>query len=141
MKPAIHRGYPRVFVRIGTRRCYVSVHVMVCETFHGPRPDGMQAAHENGVRIDCRASNLSWKTRAENQRDMIRHGTLRRGEQITHLVKLTAEVVHRLRAEDPAKSHVELASVYGTTPQNIGMIRAGKTWRHLPGAPVQRSTS
>lgn len=32
----------------GGSRSSTSVHVMVCETFIGPRPPGAQAAHENG---------------------------------------------------------------------------------------------
>jgi hypothetical protein len=52
------------------------IHVLVLEAFVGPRPDGMQAAHENGKAGDDRLENLSWKTPLENAADKIRHGTV-----------------------------------------------------------------
>ncbi|MFM7012619.1 MAG: HNH endonuclease signature motif containing protein [Betaproteobacteria bacterium] len=42
--------------RYGTRK----VHQMVLETFVGPKPEGMQTRHLNGVRTDNRLENLKW---------------------------------------------------------------------------------
>lgn len=36
---------------------------LVCEAFHGPRPEGLQSAHEDGNAQNDIASNLSWKRR------------------------------------------------------------------------------
>lgn len=55
-----------------TTKC---IHHAVCESFHGPRPDGQVVRHLNGDYLDNRAENLAWGTRAENGVDMVLHGT------------------------------------------------------------------
>lgn len=73
-------GYLCFSARIGAgtgrgRPTLARVHVAVCETFHGPRPPGYHAAHDNGDKSDCSAENILWKTPAENEADKVRHGT------------------------------------------------------------------
>jgi hypothetical protein len=51
------------------------VHLLVLETFVGPRPTQHEGAHENGNKCDNRLMNLAWKTRSENSYDKQRHGT------------------------------------------------------------------
>ena len=46
------------------KRC----HILMCVTFHGPRPAGYQCDHINGVVTDYSASNLQWVTKCENRR-------------------------------------------------------------------------
>jgi hypothetical protein len=54
----------------------IYVHILVCETFHGPRPEGMpHTRHLNGDHFDNRAENLRWGTQAENEADKFLHGT------------------------------------------------------------------
>lgn len=108
----------------GTRGC-VGVHVMVAETFHGPRPPGMEACHDNGDPADCRASNVRWDTKRGNMADQVRHGTIGR--------RLTAEQVAAIRAE-PDTSRNELAARFGVTPGTISHIRTGHSWSRLPDA-------
>lgn len=51
-----------------------TVHLLVCEAFHGPRPEGAVVRHLNGDYVDNRPENLRWGTWAENTADMISHG-------------------------------------------------------------------
>lgn len=64
-------GY--LVVVIGSR-CR-TVHSLILETFRGPRPDGQESLHKNGVRTNNKLSNLRYGTRAENINDSIKHGT------------------------------------------------------------------
>lgn len=52
----------------------VRVHLLVLLAFSGPRPDGLEACHNNGDPLDNRLANLRWDTRLENMRDVVRHG-------------------------------------------------------------------
>lgn len=87
--------YLRQEVSLGTgdRR---KVATIVCETFHGPRPSGYEVSHLNGDSLDNRAENVAWKTRAENERDKVAHGTSNRGAR-QHQAKLTDEDVREIR--------------------------------------------
>lgn len=60
-------GYPSVNLCRDGRSRRNSVHRLVCEAFHGAAPFGHEVAHRNGVRSDCRAENLKWATKAENE--------------------------------------------------------------------------
>lgn len=108
----------------GVRFC-VGAHHIVCETFHGPRPPGMYATHENGVPDDNRPENLSWKPPAGNTADRWRHGTDWHPQR--KLVEDDARAI-LAAADQPA---AELAVRYGVTVGTINHIRRGRTWRHL----------
>lgn len=111
-----------------TRRAREYVHVIVCETFHGPRPEGKYAAHENGTPADCRASNLRWATWHENRDDCRRHGRLNEGAR-NGRARLTDEQVRAIRAalSDGVLQRV-LATEHGISQAVISAIATGKTW-------------
>jgi hypothetical protein len=71
LKPMVPEGYARV--RLGGQ--WRSVHQLVLEAFVGPRPDGMQVCHVDGVSTNNHLENLRWGTVSENQLDRVRHGT------------------------------------------------------------------
>jgi len=64
-------GYSIVSIDAKPRK----VHVLVLETFVGPRPKGYDACHKDGSRTNNTLSNLKWATRVENMADARRHGT------------------------------------------------------------------
>src|SRR5688572_11874594 len=55
------RGRLKVAIWIDGRTTTRDVHVLVCETFHGPRPANHEAAHINGQQLDNRAENVEWR--------------------------------------------------------------------------------
>lgn len=57
----------------GQRRTHC-LHLLVAEAFHGPRPDGMWACHNNSDPRDNRPENLRWDTPAANHVDMLDAG-------------------------------------------------------------------
>lgn len=46
---------------------YCRIHVLICEAFHGPRPDGLIASHLDDNKINNVPENLKWETASENQ--------------------------------------------------------------------------
>lgn len=76
LRPAVMKksGHLQVSLSLdGVPHTYC-VHALVCETFHGPRPEGMECRHLNGDPSDNRAENLQWGTSSENHLDRVRHG-------------------------------------------------------------------
>lgn len=56
-----------------TRRFWV--HRLVLEAFVGPRPEGMEACHNDGDPMNNNVLNLRWDTKSANAQDRVRHGT------------------------------------------------------------------
>jgi hypothetical protein len=121
-------GYPRFNRYEAGKWSQHPVHAVVCETFHGPRPAGAQAAHTNGHKTDCRAVNLSWKTPAENEADKVEHDTRAWGDR-HGMHKLTEDEVRTIRAS--REQSITLARRHGVTTVTIRAIRARRTWRHI----------
>jgi hypothetical protein len=70
-------GYLSVALSTAEGKVYRYVHGLILETFVGPRPEGMESCHNNGIHTDCRAENLRWDTHSNNILDVIRHGNYR----------------------------------------------------------------
>lgn len=116
------RGLPRRF----------TVARIVCETFHGPCPDRMQAAHEDGDVLNSRADNLSWKTPKENSADRDRHGTTARGER-QGAARLTEDQVREMRTLHAAGTHSmsALAGLFGVAKGTVSWVVSRRSWAHI----------
>lgn len=69
-------GYRNVSLYDGAQgRRNARVHVLVLETFTGPRPEGQDARHLDGDPGNNALTNLKWGTKSENNLDQVRHGT------------------------------------------------------------------
>ena len=66
----IVKEYPSV--SIGRKLVYI--HKLVCEAWHGARPEGMECRHLDGNPLNSVPENLAWGTHSENMRDCITHG-------------------------------------------------------------------
>ena len=64
VKPYTHGVKYPIMRQYNAKQC----HILMCVTFHGPRPIGYECDHINGVQTDYSASNLQWVTPAENRR-------------------------------------------------------------------------
>jgi hypothetical protein len=136
LTPQPVQGYGQVALRgtghphAGGLRAMKLVHVLVLEAFCGPCPEGMEAAHWNGVRSDCRLWNLRWATRAENQADKVRHGK----------TKLTPEKVMEIR-ESLALGFPQriIAKDFGISGCAVSHIHTRKVWGHIPGSSERTS--
>lgn len=61
-----YRGYHSVGLCRGGRVKMTFVHKIVAAAFIGPKPDGTQINHKNGVKTDNRAENLEYVTPRQN---------------------------------------------------------------------------
>jgi hypothetical protein len=116
-----------------------TVHSLVTEAFLGPRPDGLEVNHKNGVRRDNRLGNLEYVTRSENMRhafDVLGRkaggGGGPRGEDhyCAKLTEVIVKEIRRLHAEGGI-SRCELARRYGVSDVSIGLVLRRKTWAHV----------
>jgi len=114
-------------VVLGRQQGSKSVHVLVCEAFHGPKPKGMECLHWNDIPSDNRASNLRWGTRSENLRDAVRTGKKQTGEK-HQFAKLKNADIPVIRSLFGTVSYAELGRRYGVNESTIRQIKDGKAW-------------
>jgi hypothetical protein len=115
-----------------SRSCYI--HRMVLEAFVSPCPEGMEACHNDGDRLNNAVENLRWDTRANNHADKVKHGTDNRGERHYGAKLAEADVVEikrQIAADNRRGLCVELAREHGVSPYTIYDIANGKNWSHV----------
>jgi HNH endonuclease len=112
------------------RRRTMRVHRLVCTAWHGPAPTPKhEGAHNDGSRANNHFSNLEWKTTKANQADRKLHGSDNAGERHGN-VRLTWNKVSEIRRRRRlGEAGLALAKEFGVTPQHIGCIASGKTWK------------
>lgn len=121
LSQAIVKGYPKVTLCKNGHSRQVGVHRLVCETFHGPAPEGCtDVAHNDGNPHNANASNLRWTTRAENMADCRIHGTYTFGEKHHSAILTDQDVIAIRESSEPAK---QIAPRYGVHPNYIYEIR------------------
>jgi len=131
-KPRIRSTYPAVGLWKNGKQTSESVHIMVLETFVGPRPaPNFQAAHLDGNPLNPRLENLQWTTKKVNNNHKRAHGTMPFGIK-SGTAKLTDEDVIDIRAarKDGVMTHV-LAERYGVANTTIRRAVNGQRWGHV----------
>lgn len=107
------------------------VHDVVAEAYIGKKPCGYQVRHINGDRSDCRASNLSYGTQSDNEKDKAVHGTGNQGGR-HGMSKLSDSKVEAIKRELRAGyAGVDIAKRYGVSDSTISKILNGIGWRHI----------
>jgi hypothetical protein len=121
-------GYPSVGLSDFGKRWTFIVHILVLTVFAGPCPEGQEALHGPGGKLDASIGNLHWGTRQENVLDRIRDGTHNRGAR-HGMAKLTQAQVDEIRSRwAEGETQMSLATEFGTTPGNVCAIVRRKSW-------------
>ena len=131
LRASPHQGYLRVQLHYGGRHKWHKVHILVLETFIGPRPPGLVGRHIDGDAMNCRLGNLAWSTQKVNIEDKRIHGTMLMGE--THpQARLTADEVREIRTKHASgEGPASLAQTYGIRPNYVNDIVARRNWKHI----------
>ena len=122
VKRKINRGgYP--YVHLGYKGPTPTIHRLVAEAFVPGREPGLEVAHSDGDKQNCRADNLRWTTRKDNHADKRKHGTWGR--------KLTEGQVREVR-EMYAQGDLtqnEIGTRFGITQATVSKLIRGDRWK------------
>lgn len=111
-------------------------HRIAWELTRGPIPDGLRVLHRCDNPPCVRPNHLYVGTMSDNMKEMWnkgRHSTPgRRKGEASHLSKLTAEQVIRIRAlARQGLTQQAIATQFGVTQTNVGQIVSRKIWAHI----------
>jgi hypothetical protein len=122
--------------KTGKKRLAKTVHSLICEAFHGPRPEGLDCCHNDNSRDNNAATNLRWDTVSSNIKDAVRAGTMkydhmakRRGDGHPS-VKYSSAVVAEVRRLQGVASADELCLRYGMHPAHVISIWNGRARKY-----------
>jgi hypothetical protein len=130
LKPVLVEGYCRVVLSKGGVKKRFFVHQLMLRTYVGPKPEGTEPRHRNGVRTDNRLRNLAYGTHQENIDDRKRHGNWKQFGETAYQAKLTNEQVREIK-QLASLSGVELSRLFNVSQAIISHIRSGKNWKSI----------
>lgn len=109
-----------------------TAHLLVMQAFVGPRPDGAQINHKNGIKTDNRLENLEYCTTSENCLHLTKVLGKRRGESHGN-AKLTEDDIREIRRLYSSGEHTqrEIAARFNITRPNVGYIVRRIAWPHV----------
>lgn len=125
--------YPHVSIIDNGKQRNKSVHVLICLSFHGPKPTSThEVRHLDGNKKNSSPDNLAWGTPAENEADKRRHGTAAIGSK-QGIAKLNEEAVRILRIAIPRGlwNARDAAQVFGVDASTINRVARGDDWKHV----------
>lgn len=108
-------------------------HVLVAESFIGPKPAGMQVNHKDGNRHNNSWSNLEYVTASENKLHAHRLGLApcQKGESNNN-AKLDADKVREIRRlKSEGLSQAKIASIFNVCNAAVGDVIRRKNWAHV----------
>lgn len=130
MHPRVNPG-GYLCVRLG-RGSPTMVHTLVASAFIGPRPEGAQVRHKDGVKTNNTRRNILYGTPKENQFDRRAHGTHRRGSAASNALLKEKEVrLIKRKLRHRESTHVQLAARFKVSKSTIGAIASGRNWPHV----------
>lgn len=133
------KGYPRVALsKPGETLKTFTIHRLIALTFMGPRPEGNQINHINGVKTDNSTSNLEYCTQSENALHSFRLGLQKPKPGSTNpMAKLTEDQVNTIRTIAARGGRYygrkELAKRFGVAECTIKEVvtRRKNGWKHV----------
>lgn len=129
------KGYPRVGLTDATgNQKGKRVHLLVAAAFIGPKPEGLQVNHKDGVKTNNHYSNLEYVTASENSRHADRTGLRRKPRGQKHgMSKMTDNKVRELRCRYAAgEKRARIARDFGIDVSNVWLIATRRAWAHVP---------
>lgn len=122
------KGYPAICISVSGKIKMRCRHLLVLETFVGPCPNGLEASHEDGNRLNPRLTNLCRRTRKSNHVMKRIHGTDQSGERHPNAI-LSIERVREVRSlSSTGLTDAEVGRRLNVRPSSVYLIKTGKQW-------------
>ena len=115
-------GYLCIRLANDTHKELRFVHVLVASAFHGQNPKGLDVGHKDGCRTNSRATNLSYVTRGDNNREIVYHG--RRKLTVAQVIDIKTRTYEH-------GDKIQLERKLGLANGTIHYILTGRLYAHI----------
>ncbi len=113
--------YPYVSLWRDRRRRARYVHLLVAAAFLGPKTEGQECNHKDGVKTNASVSNLEYVTRSENARHSYRIGLHAR-------CVASFEIADAVREMVKTRSRQEIATTFNISRAVVSRIVRNRAW-------------
>ena len=135
------QGYLRVGLTKNKICKTIKIHKIVASAFLGICPKGITVNHKDGIKANCRLSNLEYITYRENNLHAFKFGlnVSNKGEKHGR-AKLTEEEVVSIRSEYASGNILQgnLALKYSVSISTIERILSNRIWKHILEARMKQ---
>lgn len=138
LKPFMGRGgYLKVCLKDGSKKRWVYVHRLVCETWLDNPLSKKEINHKDGNKLNNAYDNLEWVTKSENGLHAFKNklNVPAVGEKSGNH-KLTENDIINIRLSKGKKTVKELSKIFGVNPSHICNIQNNRFWKHVEVANV-----
>jgi len=119
-------GHVSVHLGVGVAKYTARAHTLILLAFVGPRPDGMECCHNNGIANDNRPENLRWDSHFNNNQDRRRHGTYKKGEDHVMAKFSNDKIVEVHNYLKNGGRGRDAARLFGMSENHVSRIRYGR---------------
>jgi hypothetical protein len=145
-KQISENGYYYISLTNHKNKIKRKVHQLVLETFVGSCPEGMEACHNNGDRLDNKLKNLRWDTHKNNMKDAIKQGKTKASKEYRQkrsiqysgegnpYAKLNNQQVRIIRSFNKLNqrpTYQEIGKIFGVTKSVISSIMLNKSYKGI----------
>ncbi len=121
-------GYPSVnLAGVGPR----TVHSLILQAFKGICPEGMQACHLDGDKLNNRIDNLRWDTAKGNAADQLRQGTFAVGSRNGRARLTERDIPQIVQLRHDGFTLEAIGGMFQVHPETIRSVVIGETWKHV----------
>jgi hypothetical protein len=111
-----------------------NVHQLMAESFLGPRADGYEIDHIDGIKTHNLLTNIEYVPKRENLRRRDDLGLGHRGERTGNAVLKNENIPEILQLRSDGWSYARIASRLGVSVVTVFNVVKGKTWSHVSGS-------
>lgn len=134
LKPSLKKnGYLSIGIwnNDRTKKIHLKIHRIGAEAFISNTENYPCVCHCDNNKLNNNVENLRWDTNKGNTADMIKSGTLCRGQDVGNSKLRNNDVALIKKQLSNGVSCKILAERFSVTFQNIRSIKNGITWRHI----------
>ena len=125
------RGYLITKLKWNGKWMTKALHTVVCEAYHGERPEGYEAGHIDGNASNNCKDNLKWMTKTENRKQMYQDGRDVTGTKNANSKYTDEQIRFVCISLCLGESVTEISRDLSVDRNTVSAIKHRRQWKHI----------